>query len=341
MQSQQIPGTDLSPSVLALGTVPIGSKLGQAESFALLDAYVAGGGTFIDTARSYSDWLPGERSSSEKTIGRWLAARRSHGGGGLRDRLVLATKGGHPPLEDMHSGRLSQSEIRSDLEGSLRDLGAGHIDLYWLHRDDLAHPVEDVIDTLSGLVQAGQIRYYGASNWSPARIEAANRYAQSAGKPGFVANQMMWSLADANPGSVTDDTLEEMGAATLELHRRTGLAALPYTSQALGFFGGKYARGAELPSTPAAVRVQRTFFNDANFGRLDRVNAVAARLGWTPTQVALAYLRAQPFPVFPIIGPRTPEQLADSLPAGELMLDAETAAWLETGVLDHATGDAG
>ncbi|MGY2894016.1 aldo/keto reductase [Deinococcus sp. UYEF24] len=331
MRTLNIPGTDLSPSVLAFGTVPIGSKLDQAESFALLDAYVAGGGTFIDTARSYSDWLPGERSSSEKTIGRWLAARSSHGGGGLRDSLVLSTKGGHPPLDDMHSGRLSKSEIVSDLEGSLRDLGVGHIDLYWLHRDDLSHPVEDIIDTLSGLVQAGQIRSYGASNWSPARIEAANRYAHAAGKPGFVANQLMWSLAEANPGSVTDDTLEEMDAGTSEWHKHTGLAALPYTSQALGFFGGKYGRGRELPNTPAASRVQRMFFNDANFGRLDRVNEVAARLGWTPTQVALAYLRAQPFPVFPIIGPRTLEQLADSLPAGELDLDAETAAWLERG----------
>ncbi len=333
MQTQQIPGTDLTPSVLALGTVPIGSKLDQAESFALLDAYVAGGGTFIDTARSYSDWLPGERSSSEKTIGRWLAAR----GGGLRDRLVLATKGGHPPLENMHSGRLSQTEIRSDLEGSLRDLGTERIDLYWLHRDDLSHPVEDIIDTLSAFVQAGQIRSYGASNWSPARIEAANRYARSAGKPEFVANQMMWSLAEANPGSVTDDTLEEMDAATLELHRQTRLTAMPYTSQALGFFGGKYARGAALPSTPAASRVQRTFFNDANFGRLDRVNETAARLGRTPNQVALAYLRAQPFPVFPIIGPRTPDQLADSLAAGDLQLGAETARWLDTGEGD--TGD--
>ena len=108
----------------------------------------------------------------------------------------------------------------------------------------------------------------------------------------------MWSLAEANPGSMTDDTLEEMDAATAQFHRQSGLAALPYTSQALGFFGGKYARGAELPSTPAASRVQRTFFNDANFARLDRVNEVAARLGWTPSQVALAYLRAQPFPVF-------------------------------------------
>ena len=322
-----IPGTDLSPSVLALGTVPIGSKLDQAESFALLDAYVEGGGTFIDTARSYSDWLPGERSSSEKTIGRWLAAR----GGGLRDRLILSTKGGHPPLNDMHSGRLSQAEITSDLDGSLRDLGVGRIDLYWLHRDDVSHPVEDIIDTLSGLVAAGKVRSYGASNWTPARIEAANRYAQSAGKPPFVANQLMWSLAESNPGSVTDDTLEEMDGPTLDLHRRTGLAALPYTSQALGFFGGKYGRGQDLPSTPAAARVQRMFFNDANFARLDRVSETAARLGWTPTQVALAYLRAQPFPVFPIIGSRTLDQLHDSMAAGDLTLDAETARWLDTG----------
>ncbi len=332
MRVQQIPGTDLSPSVLALGTVPIGSTLDQAASFALLDAYTAAGGTFIDTARVYSDWLPGERNSSEKMIGRWLAERRNRGS------VLLATKGAHPPLDDMHHSRLSRAEIRSDLEGSLHDLHTDHIDLYWLHRDDPAHPVEDIIDTLDDLVNAGQIRCYGASNWTAERIGAANRYAAQAGKRPFVANQMMWSLATINPAGMLDDTLVEMDASTDALHRQTGLAAVPYTSQALGFFGGRYERGAPLPSSPAARNVQRMFFNETNFERLDRVRELAARLGWTPTQVGLAALCARPFPVFPIIGPRTLEQLQGSLSAGDLHLDADTALWLETGVPRHLAG---
>ena len=325
MQTLNIPGTELHPSVLALGTVPVGSTLGHSESFALLDAYLEAGGTFIDTARVYSDWLPGERSSSEKMIGRWLADRKNRG------RFLLATKGGHPPLDDMHHPRLSRADIRHDLEGSLHDLQTEYIDLYWLHRDAPEHPVEDIIDTLDDLANAGHIRYYGASNWTAGRLVAANTYARQAGKRPFVANQMMWSLAAPNPAGMLDDTLVEMDAPTLALHTRSGLSAVPYTSQANGFFSGRYERGAALPDSPAARSVQRLFFSDANFSRLDRVNDLAARLGWTPTQVDLAYLRAQPFPVFPIIGPRTLEQLQDSLPAGDLTLDAASAAWLHRG----------
>ena len=332
MKTAQIPGTDLSPSVLALGTVPVGSTLGQTESFALLDRYLEAGGTFIDTARVYSDWLPGERSSSEKMIGRWLATRKNRGS------FILATKGGHPPLDDMHHSRLSSAEIRHDLESSLHDLGAGHIDLYWLHRDDPAHPVEDVIDTLDALVNAGHIRHYGASNWSAERIAAANVYAEQSGKRSFVANQMMWSLAAPNPAGMLDDTLVDMDTSTLVLHTRTGLSAVPYTSQAHGFFSGRYERGAAPPDSPAARSVQRLFYNDANFARLERVREVSVRLGWSPTVVVLAYLRAQPFPVFPIIGPRTLDQLEDSLPAGDLTLDAEGAEWLECGASEAALG---
>ena len=334
MHFQQIPGTELSPSVLALGTVPVGSTLDQAESFALLDAYLAAGGTFIDTARVYSDWLPGERNSSEKMIGRWLAAR----GKRVRDSLVLATKGAHPPLDDMRQARMSRADIMHDLEGSLRDLGTDRIDLYWLHRDAPARPVEDIIDTLDDLANAGHLRHYGASNWTAERIEAANTYAARAGRRPFVANQMMWSLATTNPEGMLDDTLVEMDTSTDALHRQTGLAAAPYTSQALGFFSGRYERGAPLPYSPAARNVERLFFNDTNFERLARVRDLAARLGRTTTQVSLAVLRARPFPVFPIIGPRTVEQFQDSLPAGDLHLSAETARWLETGFPEQLAG---
>lgn len=332
MQTRSIPGTDLSPSILALGTVPVGSTLGQTESFALLDRYLGAGGTFIDTARVYSDWLPGERNSSEKMIGRWLAARNN------RSSIILATKGAHPPLDDMQRARMSRADITHDLEGSLRDLGTDHIDLYWLHRDDPAHPVEDVIDTLDDLANTGHIRHYGASNWTAGRIVAANAYARQTGKRPFVANQMMWSLAAPNPAGMLDDTLVEMDAPTLALHTRTGLTAVPYTSQANGFFSGRYERGVALPDSPAARSVQRLFYNDANFNRLERARDLAARLGWSPTRVILAYLRARPFPVFPIIGPRTLQQLDDSLPAGDLTLDAEGAEWLDRAASGAALG---
>ena len=107
MRSTAIPGTNLQPSSICLGSVSLGSTLDQEQSFALLDAYLEQGGSFIDTASVYSNWLPIERNSSEKTIGRWLHAR------GVRDRVVLGTKGAHPELSSMHIPRMSRARDRA------------------------------------------------------------------------------------------------------------------------------------------------------------------------------------------------------------------------------------
>ncbi|WP_180970079.1 aldo/keto reductase [Deinococcus planocerae] len=325
MRAQAIPGTHLRPSVIALGTAALGSKLGEAASFRLLGRFLDLGGTFLDTARVYSDWLPGERSRSEKLLGRWLAAT------GKRDRIVLATKGGHPPLDDMGRGRLSEHDLRLDLEGSLLDLRTDVIDLYWLHRDDPRRPVEAIVDTLNAFVDEGLIRAFGVSNWSAARLREANGYARRAGRRPPVANQMSWSLAEPNPGSLGDPTLVVMDGATHALHREGGLAAVPYSSQANGFFGGRYGRGRWWVTAPSARHVRRVYYNDANFARLERVREVAARLGRSPNQVALAALMTEPFPVFPIVGAYRLEQLEDSAAAGNLVLDVETARYVKTG----------
>ena len=154
MQTFSLPNTDLAPSVLCLGGVPLGSALDERQSFAVLDAFVAHGGTFLDTAKVYADWLPGERSVSEKTLGRWLQQRKQ------RDRLVIATKGAHPELATMHKPRMTRQEIVADLEQSLRNLQTDVIDLYWLHRDDPQTPVAAILDTLEEQVRAGKIRAY-------------------------------------------------------------------------------------------------------------------------------------------------------------------------------------
>ncbi len=150
MQTIPIPNTALTPSVLCLGTVSIGATLDRETSFDMLDKFFEHGGTFIDTAKIYSDWIPGEKSRSEKVIGAWIKERKN------RERVILATKGAHPELSSMHIPRLSKVEITADLEASLRHLQVDYLDLYWLHRDDPACPVAEVLETLSGLVRAGQ-----------------------------------------------------------------------------------------------------------------------------------------------------------------------------------------
>ncbi len=159
MQYATIPNTDLAVAAICMGTTFIGSTIDHHQSFDLLDLYAESGGNFVDTASVYANWLAGEKHQSEKTVGRWLADR------GLRDRIVLATKGAHPDMATMDVPRMSRAEIEDDLNTSLINLQTDVIDLYWLHRDDPSRPVEEILATLNAQVQAGKIRYFGCSNW--------------------------------------------------------------------------------------------------------------------------------------------------------------------------------
>lgn len=242
MRYKNIPGTELTPSVICLGTSNFGEAVSHDISIELMDRFLDRGGNFLDTAKVYSDWLPGERSRSEKLIGQWLRSRNN------RSRIVLATKGAHPELETMHIPRLSREDIKNDVEQSLRHLQTNYIDLYWLHRDDPQRQVEDIIVTMNILVQQGKIRYFGCSNWRSERIEAAQHYAVKIGMQGFAASQTKWSLASYSPGN--DPTTVTLDENELAYHERTGMPAIPYNSQASGFFSGRYKSEMLLEPSP-------------------------------------------------------------------------------------------
>jgi aryl-alcohol dehydrogenase-like predicted oxidoreductase len=309
------------PSVICLGTGSLGSTVNREDSFRLLDAFLDLGGNFVDTANVYADWLPGEKSTSEKTIGRWLRQR------GWRERVVLATKGAHPCLETMHVPRLSPKEIVHDLEQSLGHLQTDYVDLYWLHRDDPSRPVAEIIEGLNEQIRVGKIRYIGCSNWTVRRIEEAEQYAKEHGLQGFVSNQMMWSLAKPNIKDMTDKTMIAMADGDFAFHMRTNLPAIPYSSQANGFFSGRYSREAE----PERKSVERLYFNEKNFQRLNRVEEVAAKLGRSQTEIALAWLLSHPFPVYPIIGPKSVIQLTESCRSSDLKLEPSIANYIFSG----------
>ncbi len=311
----------LTPFPICLGTGDLGAGVSRQASYDLLDAYVAHGGNFLDTALVYSDWVPGERSRSEKLIGEWMQARRN------RASLVLATKGAHPSLESMHIPRLSPAEIESDLENSLRNLRTDVIDLYWLHRDDPARPVEEIIETLNRAARAGKVRLFGCSNWRVERLHAANDFAARSGLQGFAATQVMWSLARINPAAIGDPTLVVMDEALWNYHRQTNLAAIPFSATANGLFN-KLAQGliANLSSIP-----QRFYADEENLRRSERIHRLACEKGLSITQVVLGYLLAQPFPTYPIIGPKRVEQLIDSLSAVEASLTIDDICYLARG----------
>jgi aryl-alcohol dehydrogenase-like predicted oxidoreductase len=314
-----IPNTDLRVSQVCLGSTDFGSVIPAPDAFALLDEFVALGGNFVDTAHVYANWLPGPRSISEKTIGQWLRAR------GVRDQIVVGTKGAHPDMATMHVSRLSRAEIVQDLSESLDHLQTDTIDLYWLHRDDPAIPVGEIVDILNEQIEAGKIRYVGVSNWSIPRIQAALDYAQRSGKQAFVANQPMWSLAAPNMAKHPDKTIIAMDQDGIDFHRRTGMAVLAYSSQAHGFFSKLDAKGWDgVPKGDLTL-----FDNATNWKRLERIRELTQRYGVAINDVVLAYLLCQPFPTIPIIGSKRIEQLRSSLKAFEVPLTPDDVAYLE------------
>jgi len=310
-----------TPSIpICLGTGDFGAQLSQETAFRLLDIYTEQGGNFLDTAKVYADWIPGnERSSSEKIIGRWMKARNN------RARLLVATKGAHPDLASMHLPRLSAAEIESDLHASLEHLQTDVIDLYWLHRDDPKRPVEDILDTLERARQAGKIRAYGCSNWRVERVQAANTYAAAHGLPGFVATQVLWNLAVVDPAAIGDPTIVVMDRSLWEYQRQSGLAAIPFSATANGLFN-KLAGSAQRDLNSLHTKM---YAAPENLHRFERAQQLAQEKGLSITQVVLGYLLAQPFPTYPIIGPKNTAHCLDSLAAATVRLSAEEVHFLE------------
>jgi aryl-alcohol dehydrogenase-like predicted oxidoreductase len=288
----------------------------DALVFSLLDAYRGLGGNFFDSANIYGKWLPSGRNACDANIGRWL--RRAGG----RDGLIIATKAAHPPLADMSHSRLGRGDLEADIDESLLALGCGAIDLLYLHRDDPSVPVEAIVDDLNDFVKMGKIRYFAASNWTPARIAEAQAYAAKSGKMGFAANQVRWSYAVCDKDSFDIPLTETMDEAALHYHRESGLAAIAYESQARGFFQKYAAAGAAPPA------LAKAYGAPANAGRFERASRLARELGAKVGDVALGYVLNQPFATVAIIGGRTVEQLRDSATAADLRLTAEQIAYL-------------
>ena len=310
MKRRHIPNSTLEVSEICLGTGGFGATTDLETSFAMLDRFVECGGNFLDTANVYSDWIPGEKSRSEKTIGKWLKAR------GNRQEIVLATKGAHPRLETMHISRMSEKEIVFDLDQSLESLQTDWIDLYWLHRDDPSRSVAEILETLNDQVKAGKIRFFGASNWTLERLRLAQDYATSHGIQGFVADSVLWNVAVVNVDDIADKTTTTMNATLEDYHRSTGLAAVPYTSQANGLFN-KMLDGT-LNQMDSNLR--RPYPLAPNLERFKQIQNIMQESNLSLTQVVLGYLLSQPFVTIPIIGPRTLPQLEDSLSAAGVQL---------------------
>ncbi|MFF9346353.1 aldo/keto reductase [Streptomyces sp. NPDC014734] len=303
---RKLGASDLQVFPLALGGNVFGWTADEAQSFAVLDAYAAAGGNFIDTADAYSAWVAGnEGGESETVIGKWLAARSN------RSDIIVATKvGSHPSYKG-----LSAATIKAAADESLRRLGTDHIDLYYTHFDDETVPVEEIITTLDELVKAGKVREIGASNISAERLRASVDFSDREGLARYVALQPHYNL-------VSRDTYE---GALQDTAARAGLGAVPYFALAAGFLTGKYRPGTQVESARAQSAAP---YLESERGPkvLDALDRVARAHDVEIASVALAWLAAQPTVVAPIASARTVEQLPALLAVADLRLTEQELA---------------
>ena len=298
-------------AVIALGTMEFGRNIPEGEAYDYMDAYLELGGNFIDTARIYGNTVQETPNCSEGVIGRWMEQRRS------RDQIILSTKGGHPRIPTMHIGRLSHDEILSDMQRSLDLLRCDCADIYWLHRDDRARPVQDILESLTDLVERGMTKFVGVSNWKEDRILEANACAEKHGLVKIYANQPQFSLA--RQVVEEDPTLCQVDRPMYDFHVAQNMPCVCFSSQAKGFLT-KLDQGGEamLPD-----KARRRYFYPENTAILDRCRKIADETGLSINSIALAWLTSQPFPCMPIIGMSRMAHVEALKEAGDAILTPE------------------
>jgi aryl-alcohol dehydrogenase-like predicted oxidoreductase len=314
MTLRRLGSTDLKIAPLVLGGNVFGWTADRAASFAVLDAFVAGGGTMIDTADAYSAWVDGhEGGESERMIGEWLKAS------GKRDDVLIATKVGMLPGEG--GEKLAPARIAAAAEASLKRLGTDHIDLYYAHQDDESQPQEAVLEAFGKLVDAGKVRVIGASNFHAARLKSAVEAAKTSDLPRYHVLQPEYNLVSRTKfeGELQDYCVVE------------NIGVLPYYGLASGFLTGKYRTKEDLGQSIRGGRMG-ALLEGTGKAVLDAMDSVVEATGATHAQVALAWLLAQPGVTAPIASATSVKQIEDLLSAMTLELtEGQLAALTDAG----------
>jgi aryl-alcohol dehydrogenase-like predicted oxidoreductase len=316
MQYGEAPGIAKPISRLVQGTMMVSSQRLE-ESFALLDAILGMGCNTFDTAHVYGG------GDNERTVGRWVRER------GVRDRVVIIGKGAH---HNQDRQRVTPYDITSDLHDSLARFQFDYIDLYLLHRDDPSQPVGPIVEILNEHKQAGLIHAFGGSNWSAARVQAANAYAEAHGLEGFAASSPNFSLAvQVEPPWPNCVSISgPLGWGERLWYEETQMPLFTWSSLAGGFFSGRFRRDnlSEQEEYLDKLVVQ-SYAVEENFRRLDRAQELANEKGVSVPQMALAYVMNAPLNIFALIGCRTSEEFQANLEATTIALTPEEMAWLE------------
>jgi aryl-alcohol dehydrogenase-like predicted oxidoreductase len=301
-------GLDVFP--ICLGGNVFGWTADERQSRDVLDAYIAAGGNFVDTANSYLV----EHGRSETIIGRWLADT------GYREQIVVATKVG---AGEGAVRNLRAATIESEAHASLERLQTDYIDLYYAHFDDEDTPLEESLGAFDAIVRTGTVRHIGASNYTPERLASALELQREQRLAEFTVLQPHYNLVE-----------RDFERTLLPVAQEWDLAVVPYFGLAMGFLTGKYRPGGKFVESPRAERA-RAYLDHGGAAVLEALDEVAATHSTTPAAVALAWLRAQSRVVAPIASARTTEQLEQILPAATLELTPADVNRLSTSGLNE------
>jgi aryl-alcohol dehydrogenase-like predicted oxidoreductase len=305
MTKRRLGRSELMIEPLVLGTNVVGWTADEATSFSVMDAFAGEGFNAIDTADSYSRWVPGNDSESEKIIGRWMKAR------GNRDQIVLMTKVG----SDMGQGHrdLSAKWIIEEVEHSLTRLQTDYIDLYQSHWPDANTPQEETLRAHDALIKAGKVRVIGTSNHDASLLTEALEISKRAGIARYETLQNEFNLytRDAFEGAVQEICVAEQ------------ISGIHYYGLAAGFLTGKYRVPADAQKSPRGKGVVTKYLNPKGLSILAALDAVSARTGAALGEIALAWVAAQPAVAAPIASATSVEQVASLARGARLSLSAE------------------
>jgi aryl-alcohol dehydrogenase-like predicted oxidoreductase len=291
MSKRRLGRTTLEIEPLVLGTNVVGWTADEKTSFAIFDRLLAHGFNALDTADSYSRWVPGNDSDSEKIIGRWIKAR------GNRDKVLVFTKVG----SDMGQGHrdLSAKWIIAEVEASLKRLQTDYIDLYQSHWPDPRTPQEETLGAYAKLIKAGKVRFIGTSNQDAALLSEALELSRSKGLPRYETIQNEFNLysREAFVGAVQDICVKEQ------------ISGIHYFSLAAGFLTGKYRTVEDAKKSARGGGVVSKYLNERGLKILAAMDKVAAKTGASLAEIALAWVVAQPGVAAPIASATSIEQL--------------------------------
>jgi aryl-alcohol dehydrogenase-like predicted oxidoreductase len=311
MESRALGSSGLETPALMLGGNVFGWTADRDASFAVLDAFAAGGGTLIDSADIYSAWVPGNQGGeSERMLGEWFRAS------GRRQSMLVATKVGMLPGTGGEG--LRPSRIAAACDESLERLGTDVIDLYFAHKDDPDTPLEEALEAFDKLIRAGKVRAIGASNFTAERLAEALAISDANGWARFTVIEPHYNLVEraGYEGALQDLTIAE------------GLGAVPYFGLGSGYLTGKYRSEADVAGS-AREKWVRPVFEGKGPAVLAAMDEIAAETGADLAAIALAWLRAQPGVSAPIASATNVKQVEGLLAGLDLTLSGDQVTRLD------------